>query len=75
MEQYINTNMMYERNEDFKRYVDRYMASNSVSLQTALSHAMVRNYAEYLIERGAKETDLPNMWGSAGDAHDNVAEI
>lgn len=75
MEQYININMMYERNKGFKCYVDRYMASNSVSLQTALSHAMVRNYAEYLIEREAKETDLPNMWGSAGDAHDNVAEI
>ena len=75
MEQYININMMYECNKDFKCYVDRYMVSNSVSLQMALSHAMVRNYAEYLIERGAKETDLPNMWGSAGDAHDNVAEI
>ena len=75
MEQYININMMYERNEDFKRYVDRYMVNNSVSLQTALSHAMVRNYVEYLIKRGRDEIKLPNMWGSAGDAHDNVAEI
>jgi hypothetical protein len=75
MEQYINTSMMYEHNEDFKRYVDRYMVSNGADLRTALSHAMVRNYADYLTERGAGETKLPNMWGSAGAAHENMAEI
>ena len=60
MEEFYNTNA------DFKAYVDKYIVKESVSLNTALSHKIVRNYAEYLMERGAKETELPNMWGSAG---------
>lgn len=75
MEQYINTNTLYGLNEDFRAYVDKYMVKEQVPLQTALSHKVVRNYAEYLMERGAKETELPNMWGSAGGAHDNVSEV
>lgn len=66
---------LYQNNEDFKVYVDKYMAKEQIGLQTALSHRIVRNYAEYLMERGAKETELPNMWGSAGAAHENMAEI
>ena len=66
---------LYDTNDDFKSYVDKYIAKESVSLNTALSRAMVRNYAEYLMERGAKETELPNMWGSAGAAHENMTEI
>jgi hypothetical protein len=63
---------MYCSSKNFKDYVDRYMMSNNVDLNTALSHKMVRNYADYLTERGAGETKLTNMWGSAGEAHDNI---
>lgn len=66
---------LYRDNYDFKRYVDKYIAKEKVSLQQALNHAVVRSYAEYLAERGEGETKLPNMWGSAGDAHENVAEV
>lgn len=75
MEQYINMNMLYSLNEDFRAYVDKYMAKEQIGLQTALSHRIVRNYAEYLMERGNGEVKLPNMWGSAGAAHENMAEI
>lgn len=68
MEEFYNTN------SDFKAYVDKYIAKESVSLNTALSHAMVRNYAEYLMERGKAEPRLLNMW-SAGSTHDNVSEV
>lgn len=67
--------MLYSQNEDFRAYVDKYMAKEQIGLQTALSHRIVQSYAEYLMERGAKEIKLPNMWGSAGAAHENVAEI
>lgn len=46
-------NELYYNNSDFKAYVDKYIIRQGVDLQTALSHAMVRNYADYLIERGA----------------------
>ena len=66
---------LYQNNEDFKVYVDKYIAKENVPLQTALSHRIVRNYAEYLVERGSGEVKLPNMWGSAGAAHENMADI
>ena len=75
MEQYINMNTLYGLNEDFRAYVNKYMVKEQVPLQTALSHRIVRNYAEYLMDRGNDEVKLPNMWGSAGGAHENVAEI
>lgn len=66
---------LYRNNYDFKRYVDKYIAKEKVSLQQALNHAVVRSYAEYLAEHGEGETKLRNMWGkTAGAAHENVAE-
>ena len=73
---------LYRNNYDFKTYVDKYVVSmshamnKSISLQQALEHAEVKNYAEYLAERGDGETKLRNMWGkTAGAAHENVAEV
>jgi len=75
MDQYTSMNMLYSLNEDFRAYVDKYMVKEQIGLQTALSHRIVKNYAEYLMERGNGEVKLPNMWGSAGAAHENMAEI
>lgn len=66
---------LYQNNEDFKSYVDKYIAKERVSLHAALTHRIVKNYAEYLAERGSGEVKLPNMWGSAGAAHENMADI
>ena len=52
---------MYGTNEDFTAYVDKYMAKEGITLEAALQHKVVQSYAEYLKERGAQETELPNM--------------
>ena len=38
---------MYEENKDFKRYVDRHAKQYDLTVEQALSHAVVRNAAEY----------------------------
>lgn len=65
----------YETNADFKSYVDKYRKKEDIGLDIALSHAVVENYRRYVIERGRDEIKLPNMWGSAGAAHEGVADI
>ena len=46
----------YEENKDFHDYVDRYCAKyvegKSIAVQEALTHKMVKQYAEYVKERG-----------------------
>ena len=42
---------MYEMNDEFKLYVDRYAKSRGISVEVALTHAVVRQYAKYLGER------------------------
>ena len=66
---------LYMSNSDIHRYVDRYIAKERISIDTALTHAVVRNYAAYVLDRGDTEHKLPNMWGSAGAPHENMAEI
>lgn len=70
----MDLNEMYENDAAFRRYVDRYAVSNHTDLETALTHKMVQNYAEYLKSRGESEIALANMWAgeSAGAAHENV---
>ena len=58
---------LYETNADFKRYVDAYMRKEGIDLDTALSHAMVQNYAEYLKSRGEAEPALRNLWKNDED--------
>ena len=60
-------NELYSTNADFKAYVDRYMKKEGVDLETALSHQMVKNYAEYLRDRGEMEQVLPNLWKNDED--------
>ena len=60
-------NEMYSTNADFKTYVDKYMRKEEVDLETALSHAMVQNYANYLMDRGEMEQVLPNLWKNDED--------
>lgn len=36
----------YENNENFREYVDRYAASRGISIEEALSHAIVRIVGE-----------------------------
>lgn len=41
---------LYETNQEFKSYVDKYAKANHVSVEIALTHAMVLNYAKWLTE-------------------------
>lgn len=70
-------NELYNSSLDFKAYVDKYINKEKVSLQAALSHSIVRSYAQYLAERGNGEMKLPNMWTDLrpGRAHENMADI
>lgn len=38
---------MYEGNENFRRYVDRYSAEFNLTTEQALTHSVIRNAAEY----------------------------
>ena len=38
-----------------------------IDLETALSHAMVQNYANYLMDRGEAEPTLRNLWKNDED--------
>ena len=37
----------YENNKDFKEYVDRYAAQRKITVDEALTHAMVREAYDY----------------------------
>ena len=50
---------LYETNENFRGYVDRYAKHRGISTEEALSHSMVWSYAEYLKSRG-KESEHDN---------------
>lgn len=42
---------LYETNNDFKRYVDRFANANKLTVDQTLTLAMVSDYAKYLEER------------------------
>ena len=60
-------NEMYMTNADFKSYVDKYMRKEEIDLETALSHAMVQNYADDILERDGQTEILPNLWKPVED--------
>lgn len=66
---------LYMSNSDIHRFVDKYMAKERISIDEALTHKVVVEYARYILDRGHEERELPNMWGSAGAAHENVTTV
>lgn len=40
--EHINYTALYEQNEDFKRYVDRYCTKHRISVAEALQHYLVQ---------------------------------
>lgn len=40
--EHINYTALYEQNEDFKRYVDRYCVKHRISVEQALQHYLVQ---------------------------------
>lgn len=64
----------YYNDPRIKAYVNKFCIKENMSVQEALNTAIVKNYIEY-ISTQEHETKLPNMWGSAGAPHENMAEI
>ena len=48
----IDTEQMFDKNQDFRDYVEKYIFKRHVTIAEALKHAMVRNYALYLAGKG-----------------------
>lgn len=46
----MNSREMYKTNEGFRGFVDRYARHHGISVEEALDHALVRNYAELIVE-------------------------
>lgn len=42
---------MYEQEEDFKRYVDRYCAKHHIPVEEALTHVIVQDIASYYLNK------------------------
>ena len=42
----------YEKNKDFKEYVDAYCKKHDIPVEVALHHYLVRSVAHHYIERG-----------------------
>ena len=53
---------LYDGNENFRRYTDRYAAEFGLSTEEALTHSVVRNAAEYYenAEKGKVSVDEIN---------------
>lgn len=46
----MNLIELYENNIDFRVYVERYRKKHGLTVDEALKHRIVRNYASYLAE-------------------------
>lgn len=42
---------LYQTNEDVKGYVDRYCTKHRITVSTALTHEIVKEYARYICLR------------------------
>jgi hypothetical protein len=51
MKKEMNLEELYKTNNYFKGYVERFANHYGLTTEEALSHAMVRSYAGYLMER------------------------
>lgn len=38
---------LYNDNDSFKQYVDKYCANNEIDVKTAFTHSVVKNVADY----------------------------
>lgn len=58
---------LFQKNADFRTYVNKYRTKEGINIDEALSHHVVRDYAAYLKDRGEMEQVLPNLWKNDED--------
>ena len=47
----MNLNELYENNKDFKEYVDKYSKTHNITVETAMTHKLVKNVADQISEK------------------------
>lgn len=57
----INTEYLYNTNNSFRNYVEKYIFKHHVTLEEALKHVMVREYANYLMEEKNAESSISGI--------------
>ncbi|MBP5594994.1 MAG: hypothetical protein J6Y02_06405 [Pseudobutyrivibrio sp.] len=40
---------LFNKNNDFRNYVEKYIFKHHITLEEALKHVMVRNYGDYIL--------------------------
>lgn len=51
----MNLQELYETNGDFREYVDRYCRCYRISVEEALNHKLVEEYARHCVNEGVTE--------------------
>lgn len=51
---------MYETDKDVKEYIDKYCYKHSLTVEEAIAHKLIKEYADYSKEYN--EIKLENMW-------------
>lgn len=46
----MNTHTLYEKNINFKEYVDKYCKKHNISVDQALDHHIVKDVAKHYLE-------------------------
>lgn len=47
----MNYLSLYNTNEQFKEYVDRYCQIYRITVDVAITHKLIRNYGDYITEK------------------------
>lgn len=65
---------LYENNEAFRNYVDRYAVKHEVSTDVALTHSTVRNAYEYYLDAEKKKATTITVNAGCGGASAEMGE-
>lgn len=63
---------LYDRNSDFKSYVDKYATKAKITAEEALQSAVAREYASYVLEKERVHEDSEICCNSTCDDASNV---
>ena len=72
----IDTKWWFDNNKDFRNYVEKYIFKHHITLEEALRHAAVLEYALYLKNK-ENENDIKNeQWpcSNPGERHGQYGE-
>lgn len=59
---------LYERNNDFKQYVDKYCTKHEIDRETAFNHSVIRNAYEYYLHVNDGKISVTEINAGCGGA-------